>query len=294
MLMNTQMGTLMSDQAVRPLCAREAVAAELGTVRERAFWLRAKMLNFERKTEGILPVALSPGAGRLEMWRLEAMQQRLGIWIYLTNTASSAQTRFGICLEHSCLDDEVEVVGTWLALLRRPMLVHSVEATACDVGTWLDPLFTIGDVDAFGLMASSSGAVTQHLLSMIPACSDDHTAEFTGPLCHSNLTTTDNQMSQHRAAHRPTGQALILTARRRRAPSRPLSLPLPPPSTPPSLPLAALLSMPGRGAVAEPDEAGVMGDCAFGDVGPPPRDHPSPLPPPEPPPRSLFPSEPPP
>ena len=36
-LMNTQMGTLTSDQAVRPLCAREAVAAELGTVRERAF-----------------------------------------------------------------------------------------------------------------------------------------------------------------------------------------------------------------------------------------------------------------
>ena len=115
----------MSGQAARPPCAREAVAAELGTVRERVFEARKRMMGSERKIEDTLPVALSPGADCSEMgfWRLEAMQQRLEMWILLTNAASSARTRFSIHLEHSCSDDEVEVVGMWLALLRRPMLL---------------------------------------------------------------------------------------------------------------------------------------------------------------------------
>ena len=95
------------------------------------------------------------------------MQQCLEMGTLLTNAASSARARFGIHLEHSCSDEKVEVVDMWLALLRRPMLVHPVEATACDISTWLDPLFTVDDYDAFELVASSSAAVTRHFLSMI-------------------------------------------------------------------------------------------------------------------------------
>ena len=40
-LMNTQTDT-MSGQAARPPCAREAVASELGTIRERVFEAREK------------------------------------------------------------------------------------------------------------------------------------------------------------------------------------------------------------------------------------------------------------
>ena len=103
----------MSGQAARPPCAREAVAAELGIIRERAFEARGRLMGSERKIEGTLPVALSPGADCLEngFWRLKAVQQRLEIGTLLTNAASSARTRFGIHLEHSCSDDEVEVVG---------------------------------------------------------------------------------------------------------------------------------------------------------------------------------------
>ena len=91
-LMNTQTGT-MSGQAARPPCAREAVAAELGIIRERVFEARERMMDFERKVEDTLPVALSPGADCPEMgfWRLEAMQQRLEMWMLFTNTASSFQ-----------------------------------------------------------------------------------------------------------------------------------------------------------------------------------------------------------
>ena len=60
-LMNTQTGT-MSGQAARPPCAREAVAAELGTIRERVFEARERMMDSERKIEVTLSVALSPGA----------------------------------------------------------------------------------------------------------------------------------------------------------------------------------------------------------------------------------------
>ena len=123
-LMNTQTDTA-SGQAARPPCAHEAVAAELGIIRERVFEARERLMGPERKIEDTLPV-LSPGAGCLEMgfWRLKAMQQRLELGALLTNAASSARARFDIHLEHSCLDGEVEVVDMWLALLRRPMLVN--------------------------------------------------------------------------------------------------------------------------------------------------------------------------
>ena len=214
------------------------------------------------------------------------MQQRLEMGTLLTNAASSARTRFGIHLEHSCSDDEVEVVDMWLALLRRPMLVHPVEATACDISTWLDPLFTVDDIYAFELVESSSAAVTQHLLSMIPAVAVTTTAGFTGSLCHANATTTDNQMSQPRTASSVDGAGVDLGSK---AAASPLPPPLSsPPSSlhPPSLSPRRLLSMSGRSAVAEPDEADVMDDCIFGGAGPPPLDHPRPLPPPEPPPRA--------
>ena len=240
-LMKTQTGT-MNGQAARPPCAREAVAAELGTIRERVFEARERMMSSERKIEGTLSGALSPGADYPEiiLWRLEAMQQRLEMRMLLTNAASSARARFGIHLDHGFSDDEVEVVDMWLALLRRPMLVHPAEATACDIRTWLDPLSTVHDIYAFDLVESSSAAVTQQSLSMIPAVAVTTTAGFTGSLCHANATTTDKIKCRSLGQpHRSTEQAFILAARRRRACFRPLSLPLPPPSTPPPYPLAA-------------------------------------------------------
>ena len=113
-LMNTQTDT-MSGQAARPPCAREAFAAELGALRGRVFEARERMMGFERMIEG-KSVALSPGADCFEMMaisalEMEAMQQRLKMWTLLRNAASSARKRFGIHLEHSCSDDEVEVVG---------------------------------------------------------------------------------------------------------------------------------------------------------------------------------------
>ena len=77
-LMNTQMDT-MSDQAAWSPCAREAVATELGTIRERVFEARERMMDSERKIEVTLSVALSPGADYPEMifWRLEANVLRL-------------------------------------------------------------------------------------------------------------------------------------------------------------------------------------------------------------------------
>ena len=60
------MDTLMNDQAVWPLRAREAVVDELSTVRERILALREEMLSFLRETEDILSVDPSPGADRLE------------------------------------------------------------------------------------------------------------------------------------------------------------------------------------------------------------------------------------
>ena len=128
-------------------------------------------------------MALSPGADcpEVDFWRLEeAMQQRLEMRLLLTNAASSARARFGIHLEHGFSDGEIEVVDMWLALLRRPMFVHPVEATACDIRTWLDPLSTDDDIYAFGLAESSSETVTQHFLSMIPAFIVTTTAGFTG------------------------------------------------------------------------------------------------------------------
>ena len=200
-LMNTQTDT-MSGQAARPPCAREAVASELGTIRERVFEAREKMMGSERKIEATISVTLSPGADCPEMgfWRLEAMQQRLEMRILLTNAASSARTRFGIHLEHGCSDDEVEVVDMWLALLRRPMLFYSVEATACDIRTWLDPFSAVDDIYALELVVSSSAAVTQHFLSMIRAFTVTTTAGFTWftlPCkCHdngqSNATASDS------------------------------------------------------------------------------------------------------
>ena len=55
-LMNTQTDT-MSGQAAQPPCAREAVAAELGTIRERVFEARERMMDSERKIEVTLSVA---------------------------------------------------------------------------------------------------------------------------------------------------------------------------------------------------------------------------------------------
>ena len=106
------------------------------------------MMDSERKIEVTLSVALSQGADCPQMifWRLEAIVQRFEMRTLLENAASSARTRFGIHLEHGFSDDEVEIVGTWLALLGRPMLVHPAEATACDTRTWLDPLFTVDDI----------------------------------------------------------------------------------------------------------------------------------------------------
>ena len=43
-LMNTQTGTV-NGQAAQPPCAREAVAAELATIRERAFEARERMMS---------------------------------------------------------------------------------------------------------------------------------------------------------------------------------------------------------------------------------------------------------
>ena len=97
------------------------------------------------------------------------IQHRLGMRSCLTNAASSARSRFGVCLELGNLHEEVKVVDTWLTLLRRPILVHSVEANAFHLGTWLDPLVSVEDLEASRLMTVRSAAVTQQLLSVIPA-----------------------------------------------------------------------------------------------------------------------------
>ena len=133
--MHAQADTLISDQTVQPLDTREALAIELDTtVHERGFeYHEAMMLKCEREI-GALPLSLVPDEDDRSCEEWLNLQAGLDCCLSYTksclnNAASSAMSRFGIWLEFNHWEG-IRVVGTWLELLRRPMLVHPVEATA--------------------------------------------------------------------------------------------------------------------------------------------------------------------
>ena len=102
--------------------------------------------------------------------------------ILLGNLASISST-----VSRTTRSKLLHVAGTFKTTDACSNIAHSAEATACDIRTWLDPLFTVDDIYAFELVESSSAAVTQHLLSMIPAVAVTTTAGFTGSLYHTNV-----------------------------------------------------------------------------------------------------------
>jgi hypothetical protein len=118
-------------------------------------------------------------------------------------------SRFGFRLEFTHWG-ALLLVGTWLELLRRPILVYPLEATARHQRTWLGLFFTAEELEAFKLMTVRSAAATQQLLPRISAVSVGITAESSSEPSHPNGTTTDNRMSHQwtaapvNGAHSPT------------------------------------------------------------------------------------------